>query len=66
MKNEISRTQKNNMIFSTLTLAVGIILLVYMIVVEGEPGALPLFLVLTGIIWFVINRYQIRKQLRRN
>lgn len=66
MKNEISRTQKNNRILSTLTIVIGLILMIYMIKVEDEPGALPLFLVLSGIIWFLINHYQIRKQVRKN
>lgn len=66
MKNEISRTQKINRILSTLTIFLGSILLIYMIKVEDEPGALPLFLIIIGTIWFFINRYQIRKQLPKD
>jgi ABC-type multidrug transport system permease subunit len=35
----------------------GCVLLGYMVVVEGEPGAIPLLLVAVGAIWsFVIRR----------
>lgn len=65
MKNEISQTQKINRVGSTLTIGLGIILLIYMITVEGEPGALPLFLTIIGAVWFLINRYLIKKQYRK-
>ena len=35
---------------------VGIALLIYMIVVEDEPGALPLALTIGGIVWYVLAR----------
>ena len=41
------------MVFITL----GTILLIYMIVYEGEPGALPLLILIIGIVWFAITRY---------
>jgi hypothetical protein len=31
-----------------------------MVVTEDEPGALPLFLLLTGSIWYFITRYRMR------
>lgn len=65
MKNEISQTRKINRIGSILTIGLGIVLLIYMITVEGEPGALPLFLIAIGTVWFFINRYQIKKQYRK-
>lgn len=37
-----------------LTSVTGIVLLTYMIVVEDEPGALPLALILTGGAWYLI------------
>lgn len=42
---------------SVLTLILGTALLIYMITVEGEPGALPLILVLGGMLWFFATRY---------
>ncbi|MDQ2701349.1 MAG: hypothetical protein M3Y70_00725 [Pseudomonadota bacterium] len=41
--------------------AIGVALLVYMVVVEGEPGALPLALVLGGTAWFFIARHRARR-----
>jgi hypothetical protein len=35
-------------LIARVVLTVGILLLVFMIVTEGEPGALPLLLVITG------------------
>lgn len=35
---------------------VGLVLLAYMVVVEGEPGALPLALVAIGTAWLVVAR----------
>lgn len=35
-------------------LAMGLVLLGYMVTVEGEPGALPLGLVLVGGIWLAV------------
>lgn len=65
MKKEISQTLKTNRIGSILTIGLGTILLIYMITEEGEPGALPLFLIAIGTIWFFINRYQIKKHYRK-
>ena len=36
--------------------AVGLLLLGYMVVYEGEPGALPLGLIAIGIVWFFVAR----------
>ena len=37
-------------------LLVGLVLLGYMVVVEGEPGALPLALVAIGAVWLGVAR----------
>lgn len=48
---------KTQNIVSSIVLTLGLILLVFMITVEDEPGALPLALVLGGLVWqFVIRR----------
>lgn len=59
--NQKFKIQKN---LSIITILVGIILVTYMITVEDELGALPLFLIIAGIIWFIIIQYKITKQLR--
>lgn len=50
---------------SLLTVFLGIVLLIYMIMVEDEPGALPLLLIVTGVVWFIISRNQIKKKVQQ-
>lgn len=33
---------------------IGLVLLVFMIVIEDEPGAIPLGMILIGSIWFIL------------
>ena len=35
---------------------VGVLLLGYMVTVEGEPGLLPLVLTVAGVAWFLVAR----------
>lgn len=35
----------------------GLVLMTYMIIVEDEPGALPLVLILSGITWYGVAKY---------
>lgn len=46
---------------SLLIIFLGLALLTYMIIVEDEPGALPLALILGGSIWFMTIRYKTTK-----
>jgi hypothetical protein len=62
MKKEISQNLKRGKILSILIILLGTILLIYMITIEYEPGALPLFLIVVGTVLLIINRYQINKQ----
>ena len=39
-----------------LIITIGILLMIFMISVEGEPGAIPLLLIVTGIGWYFITR----------
>lgn len=48
--------RKMHAVLSALTVAVGVLLLVYMVTVEGEPGALPLLLILLGSGWYFTTR----------
>ena len=43
-------------ILSVLVIVLGVVLLTYMVVVESEPGALPLGLTALGIGWYVVTR----------
>jgi len=61
MKKEITPRQITSRIVSVLTILFGITLMIYMIKVEDEPGALPLFLIVVGTVWLIINQVQIKK-----
>ena len=47
---------------SALTIVVGLVLMIFMIYTESEPGAIPLLLVGLGIGWHVIARVRARSQ----
>jgi len=61
MKKEISQKFKWGERLSILTMLLGIILMVYMIKFEDEPGALPLLLIILGTVWLILNQYRIKK-----
>ena len=61
MKNKLNTNLKLNRILSLLVIFLGTTLIAFMITNEGELGALPLFLTLTGIVWFLFNYYRIKK-----
>lgn len=61
MKKEISYGLKASRGFAIAILVLGVVLMAYMITVESEPGALPLLFVLVGIVWLLVNRYQVKK-----
>lgn len=64
MKTEITQKLKWGRRVAILTMIIGTILLIYMIKVEDEPGALPLFLIITGILLLIVNNYQTKKRLK--
>ncbi len=47
-------------ILAVLTIAIGAVLLVYMVTVESEPGAIPLLLLVAGTAWLFLTRAKIR------
>lgn len=47
-------------LLSMLTIVLGVVLLIYMIAVESEPGAIPLLLIAVGTIWFLVLRTRSR------
>lgn len=49
-------------VLSTIVIAVGLALLVYMITVEDEPGALPLAMVVGGAAWLITARVRLRQR----
>ena len=46
-------------------LALGLLLVAFMVTTEGEPGALPLGLVLAGSIWLALARWRARRHASR-
>lgn len=54
------KSLKLNRVGSLVTVAVGLILLAYMVTVEDEPGALPLAMLLAGAAWYVATRRRMR------
>ena len=43
-----------------LAVAIGVALMTYMVLVEDEPGAVPLVLIVLGAAWYVIARIRAR------
>ncbi len=54
----MSQKVNQGMLVPFLIILLGAILLIYMIAVEDEPGALPLILIITGIVFLIIKRYK--------
>ena len=52
-------------LLALVLIAVGLLLVAFMVVTEDEPGALPLLLVLLGIGWFALTRWRARRDARR-
>ncbi len=46
---------------SVSILLLGVVLMIYMINVESEPGALPLILILAGIVGFIVSQLKLKK-----
>lgn len=63
-KGRISPKQKWSRILSLTASLLGTLLLIFMITVEDEFGALPLLLLLGGLIWFILTQRQIRRQVK--
>lgn len=55
MKNAVQNLRVQT-VLPILTIALGVLLLVYMIIVEDEPGAVPLGLIVLGVGWLVATR----------
>lgn len=64
MENKISRKLKINRILASLMVFFGTILIIYMIRVGGELGALPLLLIIAGMAWLIVVQNRIKRHLR--
>jgi hypothetical protein len=47
---------------AAIIIVVGLILLIYMITVESEPGLLPLLLIVLGTGWYILTRARMRSR----
>ena len=56
-------TTKNNekqtiqTLLPLLLIAIGVLLMIFKIVVDSEPGAIPLLLILAGAVWYGFKRW---------
>lgn len=50
------RNLRINPHLSLLMITPGIILLAYMILIEDEPGAIPLLMAIIGICWYIVTK----------
>lgn len=64
MKGKIYQRLKTIRLFSCLILIIGILLLIYMVRVEDEPGALTLFLIIAGSVCLSFTQHRIKKILQ--
>lgn len=65
-KKTTSEILKIKRFLSMIVLLLGSLLITYMVIVENELGAIPLFMIITGIIWFVINEIQINNYIQKS
>lgn len=59
--NTIKKLKLHKLI-SILVIAIGCLLMMYMIFAEDEPGAIPLLLIGVGSGWYFFTRFNIRSQ----
>lgn len=56
MNNESQQKSPVQRTLSIVLITVGLVLMIFMITVEDEPGAIPLFMILSGAVWFYRTR----------
>ena len=49
-------------LLSVITIVIGFVLLMYMVLVEGEPGAIPMLLIAGGTGWYFMTRARMKSQ----
>lgn len=60
MKTHIPKKLNIQKLISIILIVTGLVLLIYMIIVEDEPGAIPLLLIVFGAGWYIVTRSRIR------
>ena len=61
---EIDKRKKVTMqtLLSILIMAIGLLLMVFKIYADSEPGAIPLLLIIVGGGWFFVTRFLLRRR----
>ncbi|HET8860879.1 hypothetical protein [Marivirga sp.] len=62
MEKKNSQNLKSFRVLFIVIILIGLGLMIFMITVEDEPGALPLLLIVLGTISLIINQIKIKKQ----
>ena len=62
MKTDNQKKLKMQSILSMLILIIGMLLMVFKIYADSEPGALPLLLVIVGAGWYLVTIVRMRSQ----
>lgn len=65
MKTDFSKKFRMYKLISVLITVMGAALMTFMIVVEDEPGGIPLLLIVAGTGWYFITRYRIQSMHKR-
>lgn len=63
MEKHSCQKLKLSKMFSILTIVLGTTLLIPMFTVKDKPSALPMILILIGILWFMISLHQNKKMI---
>ncbi|HEX2203181.1 MAG TPA: hypothetical protein VHG91_07775 [Longimicrobium sp.] len=59
---DAGRRLKVHRLLSVLTIVTGVVLMIFMISTESEPGAIPLLLIVLGTGWYFVTRARIRSR----
>jgi len=51
---------KTQLLVSLIITTIGILLMIFMIISESEPGAIPLLIIIFGAGWYFITKLKIR------
>lgn len=65
METDQPKKLKMHKLLALLTIFIGLALVTFMVVVEDEPGALPLALTVIGTGWYFVTRSRIRSQITK-
>jgi hypothetical protein len=61
MTHQLPQSSSRQRTMALSLMGTGLLLLLYMIFVEDEPGGIPLLMIIAGGIWLFVNRKSARK-----